>query len=311
MLQPVGMRPQEKKIAKIGMRPQANKMARCREQQGEENGEDARPGVKNPSMLKISKIPRGTAGPTLNELRQRKENIMQAKNNLDEKKMWLVGTIDSKQEQLDWEMADVVEAIAVKTKWFVEKGLLTVKEEGEEEVDNVEEEADYDAEEEEEEEDNVKEEEEDKESWDSKSKKRHHLVPTQPPFPPPTQADEESAEEESAVPGLKPTQADEEFAEEKSSEEMCGREERDEENKQDADERFAWIWFEQNGVDSGIPKEYTPCVYFFKAKNSCTINKCQFSHNKIFRDEPFAAMLKDITWESVRPPPRQTRKKHR
>ena len=250
---------------------------------------------------------------------------MQAKNNLDEKKMWLVGTIDSKQEQLDWEMADVVEAIAVKTKWFVEKGLLTVKEEGEEEV----EEEDYDAEEEEEEEDNVKEEEEDKESWDSKSKKRHHLVPTQPPFPPPTQADEESAEEESAVPGLKPTQADEEFAEEKSSEEMCGREERDEENKQDAAERYARIWLEQGGDDSEIPKKYSPCVYFFKAEYSCQNEECQFSHNKIFEDEPFAALWKTLSWKMkvrntfarpppcqerktfVRPPPGQKRKKHR
>ena len=305
---------------------------------------------------------------------------MQAKNNLD-----------SKQEQLDQELADVVKAIAVNTK--MQKSLLTVKKAVQEE--------DYDAkeEEEEEEEDNVKEEEEEtemcngvctvwtrtkrgelqfcyqkcnlgpshdpdlhcnccvehvrdpktgdlklkveeyKREWrDSESKRRRRkipapppfpkwrrrLEPTQPPFPPPTQADEESAEEESAVPVPTqppyppPTQADEESAEQesavsdkKSSEEMCGREERDEEDKQDADERFAWIWFEQNGVDSNIPKEYSPCVYFSKAKNSCTINKCQFSHNKIFRDEPFAALLKDLTWESVRPPPRQTSRKRR
>ncbi len=103
------------------MRPLVKKMARCREQQGEENGEDARPGVKNPSMLNISKIPRGSAGPTLKALHRQKESIMQAKNNLD-----------SNQEQLDQEMADVVKAIAVNTNMLVKKSLLTVKKEGQE-----------------------------------------------------------------------------------------------------------------------------------------------------------------------------------
>ena len=361
VLQPVGIRPQVKKMAKIGVRPQAKKMARCREQQGEENGEDARPGV--------TKIPRGTAGPTLNALHQRKESIMRAKNNLD-----------YEQEQLDRDMVDVEKAIAVKERCSSKKGLLTVKEE-EEEVD----EEDYDAEEEEEEEDNVKEEEEETEmrmkeeeeetemcngfctiwvrKWNreciicdrpcnlgpghdperdchccgehfkdpvtgdlkvkeyerewrgSESKRRRRkmpppppfpqwrrtMVPRQPPFAPPARAGEESA-----VPGLGPAQAGEEFAGEKSSAGVCGREEQDEENKQDADKAYARLWFKQKGLDKGIPKEYTPCLYFFKAGHGCTINACQFSHNPIFREEPFAAMLKTFTWQT-----RQSRKKRR
>ena len=348
VLQPVGIRPQVKKMAKIGVRPQAKKMARCREQQGEENGEDARPGVK--------KIPRGTAGPTLNALHQQKESIMRAKNNLD-----------YEQEQLDRDMVDVEKAIAVKERCSSKKGLLTVKEE---EVD----EEDYDAEEEEEEEDNVKEEEEETQmcngvcsAWTrkknaevqfcdrpcnlepshdpdrhchccgehfkdpvtgdlkvkeyerewrgSESKRRRRkmpppppfpewrrtMVPRQPPFPPPARAGEESA-----VPGLGPAQAGEEFAGEKSSAGVCGREEQDEENKQDADKAYARMWFKQKGLDKGIPKEYTPCLYFFKAGHGCTINACQFSHNPIFREEPFAAMLKTFTWRT-----RQSRKKRR
>jgi hypothetical protein len=387
MLQPVGIRPQVKKMAKINVRPQAKKMARCREQQGEENGEDARPRVKNPSMVNIPKIPRGSAGPTLKALHRRKESIMQAKNNLD-----------SKQELLDQEMADVVKAIAVNTKMLVKKSLLTVKKEGEE-SEEVEEE-DYDAKEEEEEEDNVKEEEEETEmrivkeeeeetemcngfctvwsrkwnkevqicdrpcnlgpchppdhhchcrgehfkdpdtgdlkvkeyerEWrDSESKRRHrkipapppfpkwrcqrHLGPVPPPFPPPGKAYQESAEGESAVPGLGPAQAGEEFAGEKSSEVVCGREEQDEENKhwQDADASYAMMWFEQNGDDSGIPKEYTPCKFHFKAQYGCRTKKCQFSHKGIFHEEPFTALLKNITWQTCWA--KQTRKiqKHR
>ena len=357
-----------KKIAKTGVRPQVKKMARCREQQGEENGEDARPQVKNPSIVnipqvKIPPIPRGSAGPTLKALHRSKQSIMQAKNNLY-----------SKHEQLDQEMADVEKAIAVAMKMRGKESLLTVKKEENESSEVEEEDYHYDPEEEE---DNVKEEEEETEMCDgvcscwhrkkhgelqfcnrrcnlapshdrddpdshcecgdvhfidenskdlaveerdgewrgSESKRRRRkmpppppfpewrrtMVPRQPPFPPPVRAGEESA-----VPGLGPAQAGEEFAGEKSSAGVCGREEQDEENKQDADKAYARMWFKQKGLDKGIPKEYTPCLYFFKAGHGCTIKSCQFSHNAIFHEEPFAAMLKTFTWRT-----RQSRKKRR
>ena len=85
-----------------------------------------------------------------------------------------------------------------------------------------------------------------------------------------------------------------------------------EEESEEAAEWYASNWWEQDGDDSGIPKKYTPCVSFFKARHSCQNETCQFSHNEeIFREEPFAAFLKNLSWGSTRPPPWNERKKHR
>ena len=84
-----------------------------------------------------------------------------------------------------------------------------------------------------------------------------------------------------------------------------------EEESEEAAEWYASKWWEQDGDDSGIPKKYTPCVYFFKARHGCQKNEtCQFSHNEeIFREEPCAAFLKNLSWGRkerktfARPPP--------
>ena len=64
---------------------------------------------------------------------------------------------------------------------------------------------------------------------------------------------------------------------------------------------YAWQWVEQNGDDFGIPKQYTPCAYFFKAPRGCQVEDCEFSHNEeIFRQEPFAACLENLFWPGGR-----------
>ena len=45
------------------------------------------------------------------------------------------------------------------------------------------------------------------------------------------------------------------------------------------EEWYAWKWVEQNGEDYGIPKQYTPCVYFFKNHDCQKEEKCEWSHN--------------------------------
>ena len=61
---------------------------------------------------------------------------------------------------------------------------------------------------------------------------------------------------------------------------------------------YARQWLKRNGADGGIPKKYSPCVYFFKASHGCQKEeKCHFSHNEeIFCEGPFAALLKDLSW---------------
>jgi len=61
---------------------------------------------------------------------------------------------------------------------------------------------------------------------------------------------------------------------------------------------YARQWLKRNGADGGIPKKYSPCVYFFKANHGCQKEeKCHFSHNEeIFCEGPFAALLKDLSW---------------
>ena len=63
------------------------------------------------------------------------------------------------------------------------------------------------------------------------------------------------------------------------------------------EEWYAWKWVEQNGEDYGIPKQYTPCVYFFKNHDCQKGEKCEWSHNgDIFLKEPFADCLKNLFW---------------
>ena len=76
------------------------------------------------------------------------------------------------------------------------------------------------------------------------------------------------------------------------------------------EEHYANKWLEQNGDDAGIPKKYTPCKYFFKT--TCRNNKaCEFSHNEeIFREEPFADILKNFCWGRKQTVSQRTRRKH-
>jgi hypothetical protein len=129
--------------------------------------------------------------------------------------------------------------------------------------------------------------------------------------------EEDLAEEEDA--GLEEEEnMEEDLAEEEDVIEEDVEEEEEEEVKDVEEEEFvpngfdyAWLWYDQDGDDSGIPREYTPCKYFFKSKHGCQKNKtCQFSHDKeIFGIEPFAAFLKNLAWDRKerktfpRPPP--------
>ena len=246
------------------------------------------------ARLKICKM-RGTATPTLIELRHKKNGLE-----------WKKELLEAAQEELDDEVADVDEAIAVKEE---EELCLNFEEEEEEEEEfhlAVKEEA----------EEKVVEAEMCNGSCSfcyrvgraqlicnrpcnlPLSHEPHHpcncgfthyIDPNTGDMEVEEMADEESAEEESAVPGM--NQAEEE--------------------SEGNAEQYARTWLEQNGDDSGIPKEYSPCVYFFKTKRGCQINTCQFSHNEeIFREEPFAALLQKLSWmKKTFAPPR--RKKHR
>jgi len=83
--------------------------------------------------------------------------------------------------------------------------------------------------------------------------------------------------------------------------------------------QYARKWHEQGGDAVGIPKQYTPCVYFFKAKHGCQRKEaCQFSHNgKIFCKEPFSTMVQLCSWKTkerksfTQPRPCQEKKKRR
>ncbi len=103
--------------------------------------------------------------------------------------------------------------------------------------------------------------------------------------------EEEEDVDEDLEAGASDVKKEEESAEEKSAEA--------EEESEETAEGYARKWWEQNGDDSGIPKKYTPCLYFFKARHGCQKDEaCQFSHNgKIFDVEPFHAMVQDRSRE--------------
>ena len=83
--------------------------------------------------------------------------------------------------------------------------------------------------------------------------------------------------------------------------------------------QYARKWHEQGGDAVGIPKQYTPCLYFFKAKHGCQRKEaCQFSHNgQIFCKEPFSTMVQLCSWKTkerksfTQPRPCQEKKKRR
>ena len=104
---------------------------------------------------------------------------------------------------------------------------------------------------------------------------------------------------------------------------LAAKEEEEEEEEEEEGFDYAWLWYDQDGDDSGILREYAPCKYFFKSKHGCQKNKtCQFSHDKeIFGIEPFTAFLKNLAWDRKErktfprpppyPPPGGPPKKHR
>ena len=96
-------------------------------------------------------------------------------------------------------------------------------------------------------------------------------------------ASETEVEEPDEADGTK-SKADEEYADVQES------------VKEEA-ERFASKWLGQNGRESGIPRRYTPCRYFFKANGCQNEAFCQFSHNKLFHEERFATMLRNHHWD--------------
>ena len=50
------------------------------------------------------------------------------------------------------------------------------------------------------------------------------------------------------------------------------------------------------GSDAGIPKQYTPCRYHFKAGWGCRDSHCEFSHSNLFHDEQFTAFFTRNNW---------------
>ena len=125
---------------------------------------------------------------------------------------------------------------------------------------------------------------------------------------------------------------EEHVAVKKEEEDVEGEEEEEEEKEdvavkkeevKDVEFDYARRWQAQGGDDSGIPKEYTPCKFFFKARDGCQMSKCLFSHNTdIFCQEPFASILQNLSWERKAktktfprpppyPPPPLPPKKHR
>jgi hypothetical protein len=114
--------------------------------------------------------------------------------------------------------------------------------------------------------------------------------------------EEDLAEEEDVI---------KEGVEEEVEEEVKDVEEEEEENTVWNEFDYAWIWHDQGGNDKNIPKEHSPCKYFFKSRDGCQKTTCPFSHNTdIFGKEPFTTMLKNLSWDRKankktlpRPPP--------
>ena len=95
------------------------------------------------------------------------------------------------------------------------------------------------------------------------------------------------------------------------------------ENAASEEKRYANQWMDLQGNSKGwkgngreewtnaqgIPKQYTPCLYFFKAPGGCKKDtSCEFSHSDIFCQEPYASKMKSLSWERKslqerKPPP--------
>jgi len=89
---------------------------------------------------------------------------------------------------------------------------------------------------------------------------------------------------------------EEDMEEEEQAEEE--EEERAEEEGGENELKYAWRWRRQGGDDHGIPKEYTPCKFFFNAFRGCVKGEeCQFSHNgDIFGRAPFSTVWESLRW---------------
>ena len=56
----------------------------------------------------------------------------------------------------------------------------------------------------------------------------------------------------------------------------------------------------RNTKEIHVPKEYTPCLYFFNTTGGCRQDSCAFSHAEIFKGEPYSALLKSFKNSSDR-----------
>ena len=61
-------------------------------------------------------------------------------------------------------------------------------------------------------------------------------------------------------------------------------------------EWYANLWLQNDGDVAGIPKPYTPCLYFWKAKGGCKDYRCAFSHSRIFAEEKYADLMRNLSW---------------
>ena len=215
------------------------------------------------ALLKMSKM-RETGGC----MRAMRPTLLKKLYRLKEDVEWKRRMLLSAQEELVEEDAELDEAIALHES---EDKLLSVKEEEE-----------------------VQEEEEEEEAVLRRRTVQRHTAPRRAVLRRYIEPDasEMEVEETNEADGTK-SKADEESADEQAAAE--------EEYAEEAAKalRFASTWLEQNGSESGIPKKYTPCKFFFKANNGCQNTRfCQFSHNKeIFREEQFATMLRNHCWD--------------
>jgi len=120
----------------------------------------------------------------------------------------------------------------------------------------------------------------------------------------------EDAEEEEDVAGITGFEDVEEAEEDVDEDLEAGASDVNEGLKKSEEEWYARKWLEQNGDARGIPKKYTPCSYFFKARHGCQKKEtCDFSHDEeIFCREPFAALLTSLSWERKEGKDRRGRK---
>ena len=118
-----------------------------------------------------------------------------------------------------------------------------------------------------------------------------------------TQLAEEEAEINKVIISLHPPLEDSEDPNPISSEEEV-EVKVEEESDDDSVELVKWNWamWWAMIVEHGdyreirkIPKEFTPCRYFFKG-GSCHVLRCRFSHDPLFDDERFIDAFQNLRW---------------